>query len=241
MTTNCENCPLRRQSLFLEFSPEEADFMQRFKTGEMQAGPGTHLLTQGEKSPQLFTALSGMGLKYKMLSDGSRQVVGFVMPGDFLGLQAGVMGEMGHSVEAVTDMTLCVFNRAGIWDLFASHPERAFAVAHLAAVEEHFLGDALAAVGQRPAYEKIAWAMARFFRRAEGTGQARKNSAPLPYTQQDIADALGLSLVHTNKQLAELRKNGVLSWQQGTLTIHDMEKLEELAGEESHVRERPLV
>lgn len=215
--------------------------MRRFKTGEMQAGPGTHLLNQGEKSPQLFTALSGMGLKYKMLSDGSRQVVGFVMPGDFLGLQAGMMEEMGHSVEAVTDMTLCVFNRADIWELFASHPERAFAVAHLAAVEEHFLGDALATVGQRTAYEKIAWAMARFFRRAEGTGQARNNSVPLPFTQQDFADALGLSLVHTNKQIAQLRKNGVLSCQKGRLTIHDMPALEALAGEEGQVRERPLV
>lgn len=241
MTTKCENCPLRGRSLFLEFSQEEADFMQRFKTGEMQAEPGTHLLTQGEKSPQLFTALSGMGLKYKMLGDGSRQVVGFVMPGDFLGLQAGVMGEMGHSVEAVTTMKLCVFNRASLWDLFASHPERAFAVAHLAAVEEHFLGDALTVVGQRPAYEKIAWAMARFFERAEKTGLARKKTAPLPFTQQDFADALGLSLVHTNKQLAQLRTNGVLSWQKGTLTIHDQDKLEALAGEESRVRERPLV
>ncbi|MCE8548482.1 Crp/Fnr family transcriptional regulator [Ruegeria pomeroyi] len=241
MTIKCEKCPLRGLPLFLEFGREELDYMQKFKTGEMQAEPGTHLLSQGERSPQLFTALSGMGLKYKMLRNGSRQVVGFVMPGDFLGLQAGVMGEMGHSVEAVTEMTLCVFNRAAIWELFSAHPERSFAIAHLAAVEEHFLGDALATVGQRPAYEKIAWAMARFFNRAKATGQAVKNTAPLPFRQQDLADGLGLSLVHTNKQLAVLRRDGVLSWQNGTLTVHDPKALERIAGEESEVHRRPLI
>ncbi|SHH02164.1 Crp/Fnr family transcriptional regulator [Cognatishimia maritima] len=241
MPTKCEKCPLRGLPLFLEFSRDELDYMQRFKTGEMIAEPGTHLLSQGEKSPQLFTVLSGMGLKYKMLKDGSRQVVGFVMPGDFLGLQAGVMGKMGHSVEAVTDMTLCVFNRAAIWELFSAHPERSFAIAHLAAVEEHFLGDALAAVGQRPAYEKIAWAMARFFNRAQGTGLAVKNTAPLPFTQQDLADGLGLSLVHTNKQLAKLRRDGVASWQKGTLTVHNRKALLDIAGEESEVECRPLM
>ncbi|NIZ12082.1 Crp/Fnr family transcriptional regulator [Phaeobacter sp. HF9A] len=241
MTIKCEKCPLRGLPLFLEFGREELDFMQKFKTGEMQAEPGTHLLSQGEKSPQLFTVLSGMGLKYKMLRNGSRQVVGFVMPGDFLGLQAGVMGEMGHSVEAVTEMTLCVFNRTAIWELFSAHPERSFAIAHLAAVEEHFLGDALATVGQRPAYEKIAWAMARFFNRAKATGQAVKNTARLPFRQQDLADGLGLSLVHTNKQLAALRRDGVLSWQNGTLTVHDSKALGQIAGEESEVHRRPLI
>ncbi|MDC0737857.1 Crp/Fnr family transcriptional regulator [Cognatishimia sp. SS12] len=241
MVTKCTNCPLRGLPLFLEFSQDELSFMQRFKTGEMEAEPGTHLLSQGEQSPQLFTVLTGMGLKYKMLRDGSRQVVGFVMPGDFLGLQAGVMGEMGHSVEAVTTMTLCVFNRANVWDLFSKHPTRGFDIAHLAAVEEHFLGDALATVGQRPAYEKIAWAMARFFNRALAIGQVVDNKTSLPFTQQDLADALGLSLVHTNKQLAQLRRDGILTWQKGELSVDDMDALTHMLGDDGEVQTRPLV
>ncbi|MBV2358389.1 Crp/Fnr family transcriptional regulator [Thalassococcus sp. CAU 1522] len=241
MTTKCEDCPLRPLSQFLRFSAEELAFMERFKTGEMQVQPGTHLLTQGTRSPQLFTTLSGLGLRHKTLVDGSRQVISFVMPGDFLGLQAGVMGEMGHSVEAVTDMTLCVFNRADIWSLFKTLPERGYALAHLAAIEEQFLGDALATVGQRPAYDKIAWAMARYFHRAKAVGIAKGNTCPLPFRQQHLADALGLSLVHTNKVLGRLRKEGVLVWTDDVLTIRDMDRLEQIAALDDGPPPRPLI
>ena len=147
--------------------------MKRFKTGEMMAEPGTQLFVEGAKAAQLYTVLSGLGLRYKTLEDGKRQVIGFVMPGDFLGLQAGVMGEMCHTVEATTPMRLCAFNRSQVYELSQSQPERAYALTYLAAVEEHFLGDALATVGQRGALEKIAWSLLRFFTRSEALGLAR--------------------------------------------------------------------
>ncbi len=216
--------------------------MKRFKTGELVADPGTEILCEGNSSAQLYTALSGMGLRYKTLADGQRQVIGFVMPGDFIGLQTGVMNEMGHSVEATTEMHLCVFNRSELWSLFQSHPQRAFDLTHLAAIEEHLLCEALVAIGQMDGVAKVAWLLLRFYHRLTALGENHNDRVRLPYRQQDLADALGLSLVHTNKSLARLRNDGVATWAQGALTVHDLPRLNQLAAAAPVApRPRPLI
>ncbi|MFV2053483.1 Crp/Fnr family transcriptional regulator [Aliiroseovarius sp. YM-037] len=242
MTTDCENCSLRRKDLFAQMSADEVRYMQRFKAGELVIDAGKTLLMEGSNSPQLFTALRGMGLRYKTLEGGQRQVINFIFPGDFIGMQAGLMGEMGHSVEATTQMTLCVFDRAEFWTFFRDHPERAFALTWLAAVEEHLLGDALATVGQRTALAAVAWALVRFHMRATALDMVQDGAIPMPYSQQDLADALGFSLVHTNKTLGKLRDRQMISWHDGTLQLHDLKGLARIAGVElSPPLERPLM
>jgi len=139
MTVKCANCPLRKLDAFLPFTAEQVKFMQRFKVGELTVEPQTTLLLEGSNAPQLFTVLSGQGLRTKSVPGGRRQVVNFVFPGDFVGLQAGIMGEMGHSVEATTQMKLCIFDRSEIWSLFKTHPDRAYDLTWLSASEEMFL------------------------------------------------------------------------------------------------------
>lgn len=197
---------------------------------------------EGSNAPQIYTALRGMGLRYKVLPNGRRQVVNFIFPGDFIGLQAGMIGEMGHSVEATTHMTLCVFDRKDFYDFFRSSTARAFDVTWIAASEEHFLGEALMTVGQRSALEGVAWAMVQLFRRGEARGMVQNDAMPFPFRQQDLADALGLSLVHTNKTLARLRERQLANWSDGKLVIHEIQKLADVAEMEiSELRARPLI
>ncbi len=229
MVTDCAKCPLRRLSCFDSLTADEAAFMRRFKQGELKVEPGMPLLLEGTRSPQLFTALSGMGVRYKTLADGGRQVVNLVMPGDFLGLQAGVMGEMKHSAEATTPMVLCVFDRAEIWTLFRSEPERAFDLTWIAAMEEHFLGEALSSIGRMSALERLSWGLLRYFLKCEDLGLAEGPRCPFPFRQRDLADAVGLSLVHTNKTLMRMRERQVLSILDGTLTILDADRLAEIS------------
>lgn len=241
MKVTCEHCPLRALPAFSPMTKEEVAFMERFKTGEFVAQPGSEILAENASSTQLFTALSGMGIRYKTLEDGRRQVVGFVLPGDFVGLQSGVMGEMGHSVEATTSMTLCVFNRSDLWSLFKTHPERAFDLTHLAATEEQMLGESLATVGQMDGLGKVAWALHRFYKRLSDLDMMRNGRVPLPYRQQDLADAVGLSLVHTNKTLAKLRAAGIVSWVNDELIVHDEAELAKLAKADQESEPRPLI
>ncbi|EBA11157.1 nitrogen fixation regulatory protein fixK, putative [Roseobacter sp. CCS2] len=223
-------------------SRDEVAAMQRFKVGELVVDQGAPILMEGSNSPQLFTALHGMGLRYKYLENGKRQVVNLILPGDFIGLQAGVMGEMGHSVEATTKMTLCVFNRSAIWNFFKDNPKRAFSITWLAAVEEHFLGDALAAVGQRDALQAVAWALTKVFLRGQALNLVNNGQMPFPYRQQDLADALGLSLVHTNKTLATLKGRQLAHWSDGALSITDIDALADIGLlDDCSVEKRPIL
>lgn len=227
--TACTNCPLRSKTIFSPFTAEELAFMQTFKVGERLVAPGTTILLEGANSPQLYTVLSGMGTRYTTLENGRRQVLNFLFPGDFIGLQAGIMGEMKHSVESSTPMTLCVFRRDDFWQLFREHSARAYDMTWIAAIEEHFLGEAITSLGQRDATQRIAWALVRIYERLKAVGLMRDNKVPLPFRQQDMADALGLSLVHTNKTLQSLRAMNLAVWYRGSLELPDIAALAALA------------
>ena len=242
MTTDCLNCPLRKRPAFEPFTDAELAFMRRFKAGELTVGPRTTILLQGAASPQIFTALSGWGVRYTLLPDGARQVINFVMPGDLVGLQAGLLGEMQHSVDSLTDMTLCVFARADLWELFKNNPARAYDLTWLAAREEHFLGDLLTTVGRRTGIARVAWGLVTLYRRARVRQLARDGVLPMPFRQQDLADAFGLSLVHTNKTLAQMRARSLIAIGNGELKLLDLPALETIAKVEAEVEtRRPLI
>lgn len=229
MVTTCRHCPLRKKKIFDQFTEAEVRFMQDFKSGELKIAAGTTLMIEGSNSPQLYTALEGLGLRYKTLLSGERQVINFVLPGDFIGLQAGVMKEMQHSVEATSDMVLCVFDRKRLWELFRDQPGRAFDLTWLAAVEEDFLGERLAVLGRMGGITRVARALVRLYDRAEAVNLGQDYAMPLPYKQQDMADALGMSVVHINKMLKKLRDQKLATWRGGRLDIHDYNALCQVA------------
>lgn len=242
MSTQCKFCPLNRKDAFVDLSTTEIDYMQKFKVGELSVDPGTPILMQGSNAPQLFTVLSGLAIRERHLKDGERQVISFVFPGDFIGLQAGLLGEMNHSIEARTAMRLCVFNRSELWNFFKCYPQRGFDLTWLAAMEESFLGESLATVGQRSAMAAVAWAMVKIFQRGEALGLTTDKTMSLPFSQRDIADAMGLSLVHTNKTLNKLKQRQLASWSDRVLRINDLEALAEIAMTELRpLPKRPLI
>ncbi len=114
----CESCPLRKLDHFRAFTADELAFVSQFKTGELAVDGGATILVEGAHSAHLFTVLSGWGFRYKMLDDGRRQILNYIMPGDLVGLQGSLMGEMQHSIEALSPVTLCVFERGKLNRLY---------------------------------------------------------------------------------------------------------------------------
>jgi CRP-like cAMP-binding protein len=238
----CERCPLKTLKIFRSFKAEELEFVSRFKSGELVAEAGTTILAEGSHSAHLYTALSGWGFRYKLLEDGRRQILNVVLPGDFIGLQGAIMDEMRHSVEALTDMLLCVFERERLWELYKDHTPLAFDVTWLASREEQILDEHLLNLGQRSAEERTAFLLLFLFDRAELRGLTQGSSVNLPFTQQHVADTLGLSLVHTNRTLNRLARKKLISWQNRTLRLVDRESLSELADWEGLAEgERPYI
>lgn len=242
MVTDCIDCPLRCRKLFVPMTENELRFMRHFKAGEQTVLAGNEIVTQGQPSTSLFTVLSGMAVRSIYLRDGQRQVISFVFPGDLIGLQSGLMGEARHTVTAVTDVVLCHFPRNRVWELFTDQPERAYDLTWIAAVEEHFLGETVATLGQRDATERVSWALVRIWRRMMALGINEDGSVPFPFRQQDLADALGLSVVHTNRVLGALRRGNLAEISGRRLILHDHRRLAAMAQLDMEKEEvRPLL
>jgi CRP-like cAMP-binding protein len=226
-----------------DFTPEELEFVASFKSGEFQVEAGTSLLLQGTNSAHLYTVLSGWAFRHKTLPDGRRQILNYALPADFLGLQGTVTDEMQHSVEALTDMMLCVFPREKLWSLYTGYPALAFDVTWLAAREEQFLDEHLLSIGRRSALERAAYLLMHLFVRAEEVGLTNGNSIRFPFTQQHIADTLGMSLVHTNKTLKRLTATKAVRWKDKTFEIVQREQFLEISGYEHSPRRvrRPFI
>lgn len=226
----CEQCPLRANArAFRDFTATELQFVNTFKSGELNVEAGTNLLQQGTNSGHLYTVLSGWAFRYKMLADGRRQILNYVLPGDFLGLQASVLNEMQHSADALSPMVLCIFPREKLWELYRDHPTLAFDLTWLAAQEEQILDEHLLSIGRRTALERIAYLLLHLFVRAEQIGLAKGNVTQFPLTQQHIADTLGMSLVHTNKTLKRLTASKALRWKDKSFQVMDRDALAEIA------------
>ena len=240
--TPCERCPLRRLPCLREFAPDELEFVQKFKSDELYVEPGASFLHEGSRSDHLYTVLEGWAFRYKMLDDGRRQVLNFAMPADMVGLQGAVMKEMEHSVEALTPLTLCVFPRKRLYELYSQFPTLAFDITWLAAREEQMLEEQLVSIGRRSALERVAYVLLHLYVRAKELQLERNNTVQFPFTQQHLADALGLSLVHTNKTLKRLLATNAIRWQGRQFEMLDAGALAALSGGEvSRVRDRPFI
>ncbi len=239
----CEKCPLRGKAVFRDFTPEELAFITNFKSGELHAEAGTTLFLQGTNSAHLYTILSGWAFRYKTLQDGRRQILNYALPADLIGLQGSIANEMQHSVEALTDVLLCVFPREKLWNLYTGYPALAFDVTWLAAREEQILDENLLNVGRRTSLERIAYLLLHLFTRAEEAGMTKGDTTQFPFTQQHLADTLGMSLVHTNKTLKRLTATKTMRWKDKKFEILDRDGLAKIAGFDPVIQrtKRPFV
>jgi CRP-like cAMP-binding protein len=149
---------------------------------------------------------------------------------------------MDHSVEALSPVVLCVFQRDGLSELFKKQPGLSFDVTWIAAREERMLDEHLLSVGRRSATERAAYLVAFLHQRATAVGLASDAPLLIPITQQHVADTLGLSIVHTNKTLRKLAERGLLRWHDRACEVLDAKGLMDLAGWEALAdRRRPLI
>lgn len=225
----CEKCPLMRRPVFRNFNSKELSFVSQLKRGELTVDKGATVLAEGTRNPHLYTVLMGWGFRYKLLADGRRQIVNYILPGDLIGLQGSLMGEMQHSVETLSPMVLCVFERGELMSLYREHPELAYDVTWLASREECILDEHLLSVGRRTALERLSYLLAFLVNRAQGVGMTNGSPPVLPITQTHVADTLGLSLVHTNKTIRKLADRKLVRWMERGCEVLDIDRLAELA------------
>jgi cAMP-binding proteins - catabolite gene activator and regulatory subunit of cAMP-dependent protein kinases len=239
----CVDCRWRRHPAFKTVDHETLMQIQSMKRAHQRLAAGTELIHPGEDVDVLYTVYAGWICRYKEIEDGRRQLVGISLPGDLVGMQAAMFDAASYGAFALTDVEVCVLPRRRVWELFGDWPELAFDVTWLCAREERFLDEHLTTVGQRTAVERVAALICGLHDRLAVLGLVDADGGfAFPLRQQHIADALGLSLVHTNKTLARLRRLNVLGVSGGRVVVADAEQLRALAkvAEEERVP-RPLI
>jgi CRP-like cAMP-binding protein len=242
MATSCYQCALRACGLFKPLGPDQLKTINDMLETQIALKPGAAIVSAGDDCPELYTLYSGWAFRFKTLPDGRRQILNFLLPGDLLGLQAAMFDTAMHGIEALTDVELCVLPRRKVWDLFRDMPELAFDVTWLGAREENIVDQNLTSVGRRTAAERIAALIVALYKRVRALGLTTGESFGFPLTQQHIADALGLSLVHTNKTLAKLRRMGMFTQNNGTITLTNPRVLERVAQYfDEEMPKRPLI
>jgi len=238
----CRKCPLLDCGTLRPLTPAQLDLTQWMKNGELHFEKGGHILAQGVISPHIYTLLMGIAFRFKTMEDGRRQIVNFHFPGDIIGLQAMMDDPADHGIEVLTPARLCIFPRRRIYDVFARDPSLGYDLTWLAAKEETALDDHLLALGRRRADERITNLALFLLKRGWESGLTRTLGLAIPLSQAQIADTMGLSVVHTNKTLQSLRRRGIVDWRPDGLRIVDLDRAMELAGfDQSLEQVRPFI
>jgi CRP-like cAMP-binding protein len=242
MQLSCHECALRACGLFKPITPNELGAINGIKRDHVALKAGAEIIRAGDECPEIYTLYSGWAFRFKTLPDGRRQILNFLFPGDLVGLQAAMFDAAQYGVEALTDVELCLLPRRKVWALFDEMPGLAFDVAWLGSREEGYVDDNLTSTGRRTAAERVAALIVSLYKRTKALGLVENDTFEFPLTQQHIADALGMSLVHTNKTLARLRRMGMYSRANGSLTLTNPRVLQRIAQHfDEEVPLRPLI
>jgi CRP/FNR family transcriptional regulator, anaerobic regulatory protein len=234
----CDTCRLRLLGAFLPNTPDEIACIQSGKVGEQNISAGGVVLEEGKTAHRFSTLLSGWAFRFKTLPDGRRQILNFLLPGDLIGVNSRILDVPDCGVEALTDVRLCMFGREHGQDLSRATVNLAVSTTSLIAWQEHTIHNTLLSVGRRSASERVAWLLLHLWRRAEVLNPMRDGALELPVTQAHMADALGLSLVHTNRTLQALRRLELFELSGGWLRQVDEQRLRTLAQDFSGPAER---
>ena len=238
--TNCSQCPLRGNHA--DNTPEEIEFIQDFKKEERSVAAGATILREHSSDGDLFTLREGWAFRYRTLPDGRRQILNFLLPGDFSGLQAELTEVMPYGVEALTPARVCIFQREKLWSLYHQFPKLGYDLTWLSASEELIVDENLLSVGRRTASERIAMLLLHISKRAMAIDEHTSEGVRFPISQQHIADALGLSLVHTNKTLRRLESMGLHQIRNNRLKILKADVLRHLSAYyDLPLRRKPLI
>ncbi len=166
------------------------------------------------------------------LSDGRRQVTEFIIPGDICDVRGATATE--HRIHALTPVIHSEVKRQALARLVNDHPRIGEALGRSAALNDAMLYERLVSLGRRSAKERLAHFFCEVFVRSRAVALTRGSRCSLPLGQADLADLLGLSLVHTNRSVKALRSEGLVQLQRQILTIHDFNGLQEISKFDPH-------
>ena len=228
---SCDDCRIRSVSLCAALSDIGGTVVPSFRIAEQVFPAGRQIFAQGESGHDFCVIIDGWAVQYELLQDGGRQILDFLLPGSIAGLQPDGEAQAPHFVQALTDVRACRFSKAGFLDAATSNPALALRLAAIASRSHYRSLRHLTLIGRRTAKARVAALLYELYRRVRRLSHLPcEDEISLPLTQEHIGDALGLTNVHVNRMLRELREEGVLVLKKGVLRLLDPRRLIEIVG-----------
>ena len=215
----------RKLSAFVVLSDQDLTAVSEIYARRRRFPAGRDMIHQGQQKQSAFILAEGWVCSYKNMANGSRQIVGFKIPGDFLGLRTVLLRTADHNVEPITPVEASEISAADLLNIFEERPRLSTAVLWTASRDEAILVEHLVGLGRRNAAERTAHFLLELAARLKLVGLGTKDAYACPLSQYLMADALGLSSVHVNRVLRELREAGLVTFQNGMVTFHDFDGL----------------
>lgn len=221
---------LAKLGAIADLSPGDRRAVETICADTRMIAKGRDVVREGARPEHIYIMLNGWAARYKTLPDGLRQITAILLPGDLCDMGAAILQRTDHSVIALTSVTIASVTRATLVEATRERPGLAQAFWWAGLVDEAVLRTWIVNLGRRDAYARIAHLLCELHERMKRVGLVRDGEFNLPLTQEELADALGLTSVHTNRTLQRLRTEGLVRLHSHMLTILDADRLGEAAG-----------
>jgi CRP-like cAMP-binding protein len=220
----------RKLTSYDQLYPDDLSVLSALHARRRTVAAGSDLVYEGERGHKAYILAKGWVSSYKTLPDGSRQVIDFQIPGDFLGLRSLLLRTSDHSFSPLTEVEVSEIDKSELVAAFRTTPRLAAAILWATSRDEAMVVEHLVDIGRRDALKRTAHYLLELGARLKLVGMGTATGYDCPITQFMLADALGLSAVHLNRVLRQLREKGLLRFQQGVVTFEDREQLVALSG-----------
>ena len=183
------------------------------------------IVRDGDKPSHCCLIISGWACRYKLLSQGNRQIFSFHVAGDIPDLQSLHVHTMDHSLATVTTATVAFISHESLREMTACHPGIASLFWRDTLIDAGIFREWMVGIGRRSAFERISHLFCEMYLKLNAVGLAGDYRCPMPVTQVDIADALGLTPVHVNRVLKNMRGQALVTLRSHTLVIQAWDEL----------------
>ena len=188
---------------------------------------GAHIVRDGDSPEYCTLLLSGFAYRYKLTGEGGRQIISLHVAGEFLDLQNSFLGVADHSVQMLTEGEAAFVPPAAIEELALNRPAIARALWIDSLIDASIFREWVVNVGRRDSRARVAHILCEFSIRLEAAGLAQNHRYELPMTQEQLADAVGLTSVHVNRVLKQLGEEGLISRDRRSIVIEDWKRMRE--------------
>jgi CRP-like cAMP-binding protein len=222
---------IMKMEQFTGFSPDQRRRLEELSSERIETTPARHdILREGERVDECHLVVSGMAARYKILPDGSRQIFAFLVPGDLCDAEVFILERMDHSVAALSETRCAIIPAATMKELLREVSCLAEALWWGTMTDLAVLRERIVDHGRRDARERIAHLFYELLVRYRMVGGTEDESFPFPITQEELADATGLTPVHVNRTLQHLREDGLIELHGKVLKVLDPARLKTVAG-----------